>query len=263
MSTDNNFPLIYCNGDSYSVEFSQQGEKINTYADVVAQECTGFVLNKAIAGSCNRRIIRTTVHDIIQQRQLNPTQKIVALIGLSFDLRSELWIDNIENDRPPEESNFRTHTFSSQIDWRENLLNGKDIQSVNRNKQEDDFFKKFSQGRAYFYSPYAERINLFCDLTMLTHVLDRLNVNFIIFRSPTEENLKGSDYLLDFFKTQLASNTGIIDLDSFSFCNWAYKKKFTPLDFFDRPEIAHYGSDAHSEFAKQILIPKLKEQKIL
>ena len=123
------FPLIYCNGDSYSDETYRDSFRNNVYPNFVAKSCDGFVLNKAISGSCNRRIIRTTVHDMIHQRQINPEQQIIALIGLSFELRSEVWADNITERLYPEESNFIKHYFTKQTNWRENLLNHIDIKT--------------------------------------------------------------------------------------------------------------------------------------
>jgi hypothetical protein len=262
MSADIDFPLIYCNGDSYSDENYYPALKGNTYANAVGQACGGFVINQAISGSCNRRIIRTTVHDMMQQRQLNPDQKIIALIGLSFELRSELWIDDIDDNRRPEESNLRTHTFSGQLNWRENLLKDLDINSPNKYAQHNKFFEKFSQGRAFFFSPYAERINLLCDLIMLRALFDSLNIHFIIFQSPVAEKLQ-SDYLLDFFKKQIAEDSRFLDLENFGFCNWCIDQGFVPLDFLDRPNIGHHGPEAHIAFAEKILIPKLKQLKIL
>jgi hypothetical protein len=256
------FPLIYCNGDSYSDENWQATFKNNMYPDFVAKSCHGFVLNKAISGSCNRRIIRTTLHDMIHQRQLNPEQQIVALIGLSFELRSEVWADNITERLCSEESNFIKHHFTKQINWRENLLNHVDIETIVIDKFDQEFFKKYSDGRAYFFSPYAERINLYCDLIMLRSLLESINVDFLIFQSPKAETLQ-SDYLLDFFKTQLKNDDRFFDLEKFGFVNWCHEQKFTPVDMLDRPEIGHYGIDAHKSFANEVLIPRLKELHIL
>jgi len=259
MSAD--IPLIYCNGDSYSDESYHQSLRKSVYADIVAEHTNGFLINKSIKGSCNRRIIRTTVHDVMHQRQLNPTQQIIVLIGLSFELRSELWIDNLTSTIP-EESNFRTHTFTGQIDWRENLLKGETIDTENHYNLEKTFYEDYSRGRAYFYSPYAERINLLTDLLMLKSLLDSLNIEFLIFQSPRAEKLK-SDYLLDFLKQQVYNDGRILDLETFSFLDWCHEHRFTPLDFLDRPQIGHYGPDAHRAFAEQFMIPKLHELNIL
>jgi hypothetical protein len=262
MSTDNDFPLIYCNGDSYSDQTHHLSLMNNTYVDFVAKACNGFAINAAINGSCNRRIIRTTLHDMLLHRQQNPTQPIIALLGLSFELRSELWIDQNYIPQQPQESNFVSHQFSSQINWRQNLLNNKDIQPANQYNLEDKFFKQYSQGRAYFFSPYAERINLLTDLIMLKAVLDSIGVQFLIFQSPTAESLE-TEYLVDFFKKQLSTDPRFFDLETFGFCDWAHSQGFIPLDYLHRPNIGHYGADAHEAFAKQILIPKLKELCIL
>jgi hypothetical protein len=262
MNATNSFPLIYCNGDSYSDHCYHPALLNNTYANFVAEKCNGFVINSAISGSCNRRIIRTTLHDMILQRKLNPAQKIIALVGLSFDIRSEIWINDIESTKP-EESNFKSHRFSNQVDWRENLLAGKRIDTPPSNEKIDNkFYNEFSRGRAYFYSPYAERINLLADLIMLKSTLDSLNIKFLIFQSPMMQKLE-SDYLLDFFKDQVSADSNIFDLETFSFCNWCLSKNFVPLDFLDRPEIGHYGPEAHRAFAEQILVPRLKELSVL
>ena len=86
-------PLIYVNGCSYSDENYHPTMLANTYAHYYGAMVNGFVLSRARAGSCNRRIIRTTVHDVIKQRQLNPTQRIIALIQLTFEIRDEIWKD--------------------------------------------------------------------------------------------------------------------------------------------------------------------------
>jgi hypothetical protein len=255
------FPLIYCNGDSYSTESYHPSLNGKTYSNVIAEYCNGFVINSAISGSCNRRIIRTTLHDLILQRQQNPLQKIIALINLSFELRSELWVDDLVS-LTPTESNFVTHTFSAQNDWRENLLSNRDISTPNRHKLDKTFYEKFSQGRAFFFNPYAERINLLADLIMLKSTMDLLDIDFLIFQGPVAEQLE-SDYLLDFFKQRIATDPRIFDLETFGFCNWSHQQGFVPLDMLDRPVIGHYGPDAHSAFANNVLLPKLNELSIL
>jgi len=250
-------PLIYCNGDSYSNPEYHPSLKNKTYDHVVGEHLQGYTMNRAMSGSCNRRIIRTTVHDMIQQRRLNPQQKIIALIGFTFEIRSELWIDNQQAQRP-EESNFATHVFSEQLNWRENLLQGLSIGSDNPSQLEKKFHKKYTEGRAYFYSPYAERINLLCDLTMLRSMLDQLDIDFLVFNCVKLEKLE-SDYLLDFFQEDVLADRRFIEFNDFGFCNWSNQKGFVPLDYLDRPGIGHYQADAHQAFAREILLPKIKE----
>ena len=242
------FPLIYCNGDSYSNVNYRPGLNGKVYANFVADHYHGFVINKAISGCSNRRIIRTSVHDLIQQRQLNPTQEIIALIGLTFELRSEIWIQGVENKFGPEESDFKTHRFNESES------------ELNSYGASDKYFKQYSDGRAFFYSSYPERINLLCDLIMFRSLMYNLNIKFLVFQSPKAEELS-TDYLLDNFKKQLKEDPHFIDFEKFGFVNWCAEQQFTPLDMKCNPLIAHYGPDAHLAFAKQILIPRLESIK--
>lgn len=242
------FPLIYCNGDSYSSENYHPDLVGNVYANFVATRYCGFVINKSVSGSCNRRIIRTTVHDLIQQRQLNPAQEIVALIGLSFELRSEIWVQDVENKFGPEESDFKPHRFAE------------DLTNLNNYGTPAKYFNQYTESRAFFYNAYAERINLLCDLIMFRELMYNLNIKFLVFQGPRAEQLS-SDYLLDNFKKQLQDDSHFIDFETFGFVNWCAEQKFTPLDMQERPLIAHYGPDAHKAFAEQILIPRLESIK--
>jgi hypothetical protein len=250
--------LVYCNGDSYSNENVDASLQGRTYANEVGYQLNGSVINKSISGSCNRRIVRTTVSDLLAQRKIEPQQKIIALLGLTFDLRSEIWVENPKKTFPPEEANFRRHHFSKQTSWRENLLRGLDIGTENSEELEPSFFRKFSEGKAYFYNPYAERLNLLCDIVMLKKFLESLNVNFLIFQCPKGQPV-GNGFLLDQFKQEIANDERIFDFESFGFLDWAHGQGFVPLDFKDRPQIGHYGADAHQAFATKVLLPRLKE----
>ncbi len=233
------FPLVYANGCSYSTP----GNTRKVHANYVADQVNGFLINNSIPGSCNRRIIRTSLYDIIEQKKINPTQKLIALISLTFELRSELWLENrVAVKEQEQESNFVTHTFTDN----------------NKHIPHTKFFEKYSEGRAYYYSAYAERINLLTDLLMFTATCNKYNVNYLIFQSPMAEKLE-HEHVLDFFKKEIKQDTRIFDLETFGFLDWAYEKKFNPLDMLDTPEIAHYNSDAHKAFAQQVLMPKLEE----
>jgi hypothetical protein len=247
----NNHPLIYCNGDSYSDENYHISLTGKTYAHVVGEHLNGFVINNAIKGSCNRRIIRTSVHDLIQQRQHNPTQQIIALIGLTFELRSELWIEKA-TPTSAQESNFQTHTFADKNNWRDLLLAGEKIFN-----KENKFLDKYNQGRAYYYSPYAERANLLCDCVMFQALMKDLNIEFLMFQSPQAEKLE-KEYLVDFFKSQMVVDH-FIDFESFGFVDWCHQQGFVPLDYQDRPIIGHPTAEAHRAFAEQILIPNFSK----
>lgn len=260
------YPLIYGNGCSFSAEDYDPSLTGKTYVNFVAQYCHGFAMNKAMNGSSNRRIVRTTVHDMIHQRQLNPDQQIIALIQLTTDVRSEIWVDSKKIDLPPEESNLRSIQFASRPDWKENLLQGLGIESLTFPYNEHGFSKKYwdklVEGLAYFHSGYAEYINLLCDLIMLQTLLDSLKIDFVFFSGPQRQKFE-SDYLLDFFKNKICQDPRYIDIESFGFCSWSASQNFIPIDSEANPYMGHYGPEAHQAFAEQILVPKLKELSML
>lgn len=260
------FPLIYCNGDSFSDENYHLSLFENTYANVVANYCQGYVINHAKCGSSNRRILRTTVHDMLQQRQLNPHQQIIALLQFTTTVRSEIWCDDKSGKLEEEESNFVQVQYANKPDWRESFLKGNGANPINwpvdKHNLSKKYWDKLTDSLAYFHSGQAEYINLLCDLIMLRTLLDSLNIDFIIFSAPQEQQFE-LGYLLDFFCNQIQQDKRYIDFESFGFCAWCAEQQYIPLDPDPNPYIGHYGPDAHEAFAKQIIIPKLKELNIL
>lgn len=259
------FPLIYCNGCSYSSKDYHPSLIGRTYVDFVAEHYHGFAMNKARRGSSNYRIIRTTVHDMIQQRQLNPHQKIIALIQFTNTIRSEIWVDD-KSFKLEEESNFVQVQFAHTERWREKFLQRQELSSTNwpvdKHNLSKKYWNKLTEGLAYFHNSYAEHINLLCDLIMLQTLLESLNIDFIFFSGPQEQKFE-SDYLLEFFRNEIQQDKRYIDFESFGFCNWCAEQNYIPLDSELNPLTGHYGPDAHEAFAKQIIIPKLQELNIL
>lgn len=241
-------PLVYVNGCSYSDQYYRPQMLDNTYAEHYGRMVNGYVINRARSGSCNRRIIRTTAHDIIEQRKLNPSQHIIALIQLTFEIRNELWIDHTQ-PLEPVESHFQTHQFSMLTNWRDRLLKNESISN------DQGFLKKWSEGRAFFYNAYAERINLLLDVLMLTKLFESFDIEYLIFQGPIAEKLE-DEYLKDFFLAQL-NNSRIVDFETFGLCTWFDQQGFTPLDPNEPRDIGHYGPDAHLAFAEKFLYNKL------
>ena len=255
------FPLIYCNGDSYSDQNYHSSLNNATYANVVAEQwANAYVFNRAVKGSSNRRIVRTTVHDILHQKSLNPDQPIIALIGLTFLMRSEIWLED-HTASFPGESNFATMAFTSNTTWVSDLLTGNRLNAQIKIPGVDNatlevnqkYLNRLAEGTGYFYSPYAKQIELLCDLIMLREFLTSQGVKFLIFNTVVPEEFE-SEYLLDFFQKQLYNDSRFIDLKNFSLIGWCQDQNFKPLDVGN-----HFGADAHRAFAQHILIPRLRE----
>ena len=259
------FPLLYCNGSSYSSNDYHPLNNNAIYVNYVANKLNGFVLNKSFPGNWNRSIIRTSVHDLIHQRQLNPSQKIIAIIGLTIEMWSDIWLEDNE-PKSEELSNFQCHSFTTLQDWRERLVSNLDILGFNKifKKEKDTvferFYTKYSEGRAYFYSPYAERINLFCDLLMFTSMCKKYNINYLIFQGDKAEKLE-QEYLLDFFSKELYKDDRIFNWEEFGFIHWCRENNFEDLEPLN-PK-GHFGPDVHEAFANRVLLPTLEKTKQL
>ena len=80
--------IVYVNGDSYAKV--SNGKR---YGEFLSENFNCPVLNSAISGSSNGRIIRTSLRDLLDLKQTH--NNIIAVISLTFPLRTELWDPNI------------------------------------------------------------------------------------------------------------------------------------------------------------------------
>jgi hypothetical protein len=263
------FPLVYCNGDSYSNNNYHESLRKSTYDFIVADALNGFNINNAVSGSCNRRIIRTSVADLVEQREINPSQRIIALIGLTFDMRFEFWnekflktpLHQINDTNSVFEGDFLSLQFTTMPNWFSVLRKGIRIQKLPKNTDinfKKKFFDMLNNVTAFFFNPSAEVINLFCDLIMFRALLDTLNIEFLIFNcAPTDVTYTDNALIEHFSKIVFKDSRFIKFNEGFSFCSYLADKKFVPLDSVHNPSIGHFGSDAHEHFAKTILLPRL------
>ena len=71
-------------------------------------------------------------------------------------------------------------SFLDAVIYRESLPSAREVLFY-LEKLDKKFHDMYSQGRAYFFSTYAERINLYADLVMLKTMLESLGIDFLIF----------------------------------------------------------------------------------
>lgn len=224
-------------------------------------------MNKAKSGSCNKRIMRVALHDLIQQKTLNPKQPILALLGLTYELRDEIWLDDHRDLPDAEESHFFRFQIALDVSWRKQLIEGVFCKSnlstklANSLGPQRSFLKKYQEGRAFFYSPCQERINLYMQLFLMIEWCKQHDVNVLVFcGAPMFEPLE-QEYLKDFFGSEIDSRH-VLDLEKFSMYDWCRSQGFMPYE--DDPNIGHkhYKSDAHRAFA-DFLMSELKERDLL
>lgn len=259
------FPLIMAYGASqlytkgYAQALGVPNEEIKLFPELVAEHFNGFCINTARPGTGNSRFIRRATHDCLEQRKLNPTQRIIVLLELTFDLRKEIWNESIV-PTDSVESNFQSIQLATDFNWRKKLLGNKKstfmdkIQIFQSKSTEEEFLLKWRQGELFFYSPYAENINLLQQLITLTALFREQNIEYIIYRGNPVEHFE-DEYLLDFFADHLAQDSNILDLFNFSFTKWTLDNGFDMIEN-NNTYNGHPGLQAHREFAN-LLIKKL------
>lgn len=253
------FPLILAYGGSqlstkwYSQNLKTPVEEIKLFPELVADHFDGFCINNAVPGSANSRYIRRATHDCLQQRKLNPTQRIIVLLELTFDLRREFWDESII-PTDPVESNFQSIQLTSDLNWREKLLDHKKSRFIDKFQSKTGWIRKWKEGQLFFYSPYAENINLLQQIITLTALFREQKIDYIIYRGNPVEDFK-KEYLLDFFVEYLSQDPCVIDLFNFSFTKWAVESGLGTVEG-NNSYNNHPSLVAHSEFA-DLLIKKL------
>jgi hypothetical protein len=154
--------LVYSNSCSFGIS-----KHFPTYANFVANKMNADLVNKGRDGSCNRRIIRTTLRDVLElQSQHN---NIVVLIGLSFIFRTELWQDwesAIDNDGHFRSIEIKNKKISYKKGFFESLV--PDI-----HEYVDPQIKEYYKNWLALYNPESEVTNLLTDLIMLTGWLEK------------------------------------------------------------------------------------------
>jgi len=264
------FPIIIGNGasqvsiDYYADTLNKKRTDIKLFPEIVAESLNGYCFNVAVPGICNREILRRTLYECIKQSENNPGQPIIVLIELTFDLRKEVWIQSLEKKGKNDyDSDFISLQIAQSLAWWKTRFNRNILDPVTNfigNKKLTSMDKKYinqwQKTEQYFYSPYAENINLYMDLINFTGYMKSNNIKYLIFRGNPVESFE-EDHLLDTFSSVLSTDPGVFDLQRFSFTQWCIDKNYKPIDYQDRPEIGHPSLDAHQEFGL-FLASKLK-----
>lgn len=221
--------IVYANSDSYGV--CSTGK---TYADFIGQAFNAGTVNRGLSGSCNRRIIRTTIRDLLDLKKAH--KDILAIIGLAPTNRFEFWGDvAIDND-----GHFKSFQPSSVV---------------------PNTAKYLHRGCIENYNDESSNTNLFLDLILLTGFLKRYDINYLIWQGSM--SLKPSDFDAPFIKNfyiEVNSDTKILDMFDFSFSKYcSIIKGYTPYDSDLYGIYGHHCEQAHKDFAEYLLENYLNE----
>lgn len=235
--------LVYSNSCSFGAP--NQGHKV--YADYVAENFGAKLINNGIPGSCNRRIIRSALRDLLGLQSTE--QQILALVGLSFISRTELW----QSDLSPvgDDGHFRPIIIDhDKISWKEKGLIDTIVPNIHEFARSavQEYYKQWLA----HLSLESEVTNLLTDLIMFTGWLQSKNIKYLIFCNtdtfPGEPQVGLTSPFISSLHQTVCTDKNLLNFWEFSFKDYALSNNFTPKDA-DRFGIhGHPGADAHQLF---------------
>jgi hypothetical protein len=229
------------NGDSYAVV--SDGKR---YSEYLSEYLNCESINAAISGSCNSRIFRTSLRDLIKLRQQH--NNIVAVISLSFPLRTELWDLTLGNhNRFKNDGDFTSIQTTTSKNWR------------NEANTSNSKYKNFVDQWLRWYSIEAETVKMLQDILLLTSWCKGNNIKYVIFSGPLQEPVDLSASFIKPFFDEVTKDKNIINIFEKSFTSWCIANNFTPIDNFSQEvlgniyNIGHHGEAAHRAFASYLI----------
>ena len=229
--------IVYVNGDSYAA--MSDGKR---YSEFLGEQFSCKSVNSAITGSSNSRILRTSLRDLIDlQKQHN---KIVAVINLSFTIRTELWDPNVTSRRFKNDGEFVSIQPTVKKDW---FNSKKSNDATVYNSYADEFLR--------WFNPEAETVNLLKEILLLTTWCKHNKIKYVIFSAILQESVDLASPFIKSFYDEVALDKNVLDIFKFSFTEWCLEKEHTPIDQYTHEihgktyNIGHHGEKAHQDFA--------------
>ena len=241
--------IIYSN----SCSFGAPNQPHDIYPELVSAHFNATLVNRGIAGSCNRRIIRTSTRDLLELKNKSKNEEILCLIGLTFISRTELWQPNIaatDNDG---------HFHSIQIDFRKHdytagLINTfiKDVH-LSAPVEIKDYYKQW----LLHLSKEAVVTDLITDLILFKNFCQQQNIKILIWNNaqlwPSQPEVDVDDIFLKTFSNLTINDKNILNLWKFCFLDYALAMGHSPRDVHILGSSGHPGGPAHQDFARYLI----------
>jgi hypothetical protein len=220
--------MIYVNGDSY-IHNANGGRNI---ASFLSEYTNNDVTDCSIPGSCNNRILRTSLRDLLVLKQMH--KNITAFIGLTYIFRSDVW-DTI--NQPKRWKNSNDGEFASY-----QLMNFNEPQIPN-------YLKPYAQQWAKWYHSEAEITKLLQGVILLSAWCKTNNITLRIFSSTSIDQLIDIEApFIKPFYIEISKDANLIDLFNFSLIGYCKNLGHVPYDSGD-----HLSEPAHKDFAAFLL----------
>jgi len=230
--------IVYVNGDSYATVSDGK-----LYSEFLSDYLNCKSINSAISGSCNSRILRTSLRDLLELKQTN--NDIVAVISLTFPLRTELWDKDITYNRFVNDGEFVSVQTTGSKRW-----------FIDNDPVKPSRYQSYVSEWLRWYNIEAETVELLKEIILLTTWCKYYKIKYVIFSGVLQEKV---DLLSPFIKSlysEVSKDPNVIDIFTESFTKWCVGRGHTPIDNFSQEIhgttyiIGHHGESAHKDFAK-------------
>lgn len=238
--------IVYSNSCSFGEIQSHP-----VYSDIVAKHFEANLVNNGQSGSCNRRIIRSSLRDL---NDLKNQDQVLLLLGLTFISRTEIWrpdLDANQNDG---------HFYSIQVqhqkfDWSVNNLIDTIIPDIHQSA--DASIRDYYREWLLHYNPEAEVTNLLTDIIMLTGWCKSNNIPYVVFSNvdilPDDNKIGYTSPFIQSLRHTVELDPNVINPWNFSFGSHALSQGFVPKDQHLYGRHGHPDAQAHKMFGNLLV----------
>jgi hypothetical protein len=247
--------IVYSNSCSFGATTNYAG-----YSELIAKHFNSEIINKGKPGACNRRIIRTSIRDLLDLKKQH--NEIICLIGLTFISRTELWQPTIPADS--NDGNFHSIIIDfKKLNWITGLVNT-EVSEVHLYAPQDvqEYYKQW----LVHMSKEAILADLTADIIMFLNFCQAQKIKLLLWSNtqiwPSDPVVAINDVFFQTFYQTVTSDNAIINPWKFSFRDYALQHGFRPVDEHQFGDDGHPGRQAHEFFAKYLL-NYIKEKEII
>ena len=237
------FDCLLINGDSYTAPTSH-----TVYADVLGQDLSLPVINLALAGSSNDRILRSTLEQVIKLK--NENKNPLVIVGWSFIRRLEVWYygDNTSViDKIPDSNNCVDYT-SPRFITLDFLINENVATLEQKCLMQDDLFV------------HKQLTDFYTSIYMFAHTLDNLGIKWFMFSGARNSDTPVNSFpyieSLEHVKW-CQTQKNIYKLHKFHIAQWSEEN-----DIYRKPVTGHLSEAGHKKFAS-VILNQLRSNKIV
>lgn len=250
--------IVYTNGCSYAGV--SDGKR---YSEFLGESLGCKSINAAISGSCNSRILRSSIRDLINLKK--EYNSIVVVISLTFMLRTEIW------DKDPQrqdewtasgDGDFISYQFAKNKNWFSDI--------TSNNFDPNHIPKKYHDYGVNWLSWYdieAETTKLLQQILLFTSWCKYNNIRTIVFSGPLQETVNFDTPFISTFYKQVLTDQSVINIFAESFTEWCNTRGYKSIDTYPMTMIAnnktydcgHHGELAHQAWAIYLLENYLKD----